>query len=150
MITLTSAAVESKLKSGHFVVVDNEKGTASCWKMFGFPAQPPTDELPQQKPKILNDFVVCKFCFKVFRNHGTKNLNEHLLACPQKKVPGQSTLLVTMPQKEQQIPAGLKEKVKSAAVAFICCDLQPFCSAEGVNDDVFSLFFNLFFSFCSI
>ncbi len=85
MIILTSAAVESKLKSGHFVVAENGKGTAPCWKMFGFPAHLPTDELPQQKPKILNDFVVCKFCLKVFRNHGTKNLNEHLPACPKQK-----------------------------------------------------------------
>jgi hypothetical protein len=145
MATLTSAEVESKIKSGHFIIVDNENGTAKCWKMFGFPAHRPTDDSPQQKPKVLNDFAICKLCLKVLKHSGTKNLNEHMPVCPKKKDPGQSTLLASMPQKDQQIPATLKDKVKMVAVAFACCDMQPFSSVEGVNVNLIILFLNNFF-----
>lgn len=98
MAKLTSADVESKVKSGHFIIFDNKKGTVPYWKMLGFTARPPTDNFPQQKPTVLNDFAICKLCLKVLKHSGTKNLNEHMRVWPKKKDPRQTTLLATMPQ----------------------------------------------------
>lgn len=133
MASLTSADVEAKIKSGHFVIVDNDKGKAPCWKTFGLPARPSSEDLPEKKPTVIDTFAVCKFCLKVLRLSGTKNLNEHLPVCRNKIDLTQKTVSALFPQKDREISAMTKEKIKTAAVEFISCDMQPFSAIEGIN-----------------
>lgn len=74
-----------KYNKSEYVVLDNsnQKQSASCWRLFGFPAKLDSNNIP----KKIEGYVSCKNCFVTYSyiSNSTTFLNKHNCESPHRK-----------------------------------------------------------------
>ena len=128
----TSSIKRSLLNDrNHFQVMPNinRRSTASCWKIFGFPAKVESEGL--EKFEIIPGFVSCKKCFDTYKYMDSSTANLYSHRCYKNESSDQTTLtsFIRSPRSascSSKSTSKKKEELKQLCTKWIAASMRPF------------------------